>query len=250
MPFGIEEILARFGRREDNSRSILTLSAVGTLIFLAIAAILAGFSIAAVAFLILAAGIAVYRISRLLSGSKPRSAAGAIDWTTADPEIQRQQLAIAVDYLSRTLELGLDSVADLQSAFIVAEDLALRQIQEQEKCPVFRHISVFGISFDAVYLSGRDLVCIDVLFLVSPAISDPQLAAIVKKAGTAAKLARKAGTGLQVRLMLLVITQLTPEDLQKLRSDLGTARFSGTPVDIDIRFMDFEALQRRYICEQ
>lgn len=250
MPFEVEEILAKFRWRVRDRWLVIAFSAVGALILPALAAIAIGLSVIAAAFLILALVPVVYGLLKSFSGSKPGLAAGSINWTTTDPEIQRRQLEIAVEYLSKTLELGsAESLADLQSAFIVAEDLALRQIQEEEKCPVFRHTSVFGISFDAVYLADRTLVCIDVIFLVSPAISDAQLAATLKKAGGVAKMARKAGTGLQVRLMLLVITQLTPEDLQKLRSDLRTARFTGTAVDVDICFMDFEALQRRYICE-
>jgi hypothetical protein len=49
--------------------------------------------------------------------------------------------------------------------------------------------------------------------------------------------------------MLILVTQLTPADEQTLRSVLKTKRFSETPVDIDIRLLDFETLQRIYVTE-
>ena len=55
--------------------------------------------------------------------------------------------------------------------------------------------------------------------------------------------------GLEARLMLVIVTQLTPEDEDALRSVLKTKRFSETPVDIDVRLLDFEALQRIYVTD-
>ena len=55
--------------------------------------------------------------------------------------------------------------------------------------------------------------------------------------------------GLQIRLMVIVVTQMPEADVPKLRATLSTKRFSSTPVDIDIRLMDFEGLQRVYVTE-
>ena len=45
-----------------------------------------------------------------------------------------------------------EQLGDLQSAYIVAEDLALRQIQQEENIPLMRHVSVGGVPFDAVMI--------------------------------------------------------------------------------------------------
>jgi hypothetical protein len=58
-----------------------------------------------------------------------------------------------------------------------------------------------------------------------------------------------AKVGLRVRMMLVLITQLSKEDDERLRSELNTRRFSTTPVDIDIRLLDFEALQKIYVTD-
>ncbi len=49
--------------------------------------------------------------------------------------------------------------------------------------------------------------------------------------------------------MVILVTQLNPEDEERLRKSLNTKRFSGTPVDVDIRLLDFEALQRIYVTD-
>jgi hypothetical protein len=51
------------------------------------------------------------------------------------------------------------------------------------------------------------------------------------------------------RLMVVLVTQLNFEDEERLRKSLGSKRFSGTPVDVDIRLLDFEALQRIYVTD-
>jgi hypothetical protein len=56
--------------------------------------------------------------------------------------------------------------------------------------------------------------------------------------------------GLEVRLMVIIVTQMPAGDVSKLRETLSTKRFSSTPVDIDIRLMDFEGLQRAYVLSE
>ena len=72
-----------------------------------------------------------------------------IRWDAAMPEIQRQNVNVEVRELARLLGVGNDSLADLLSAYIVAEDLALRQIQQEENLPLMRHVSIGGTPFDA-----------------------------------------------------------------------------------------------------
>jgi hypothetical protein len=58
-----------------------------------------------------------------------------------------------------------------------------------------------------------------------------------------------AKVGLRVQMMLALITQLSKEDDERLRSELNSRRFATTPVDVDIRLLDFEALQRIYVTD-
>ncbi|MDM7921124.1 MAG: hypothetical protein QUS14_02400 [Pyrinomonadaceae bacterium] len=173
----------------------------------------------------------------------------SVAWETALPEIQRQNLNIQVTELAHILDVEPEQITDLQSAYIVAEDLALRQIQQEENVPILRNVSIAGVPFDTVLVRGSDLICGEVVFLVAPELKQEKIDSILHKAAAVSEGVEKMKLGLSVRLMLVLITQLTPEDERYLRTTLGTDRFKGTPVDIDIRFLDFEVLQRIFVTE-
>ena len=59
----------------------------------------------------------------------------------------------------------------------------------------------------------------------------------------------RTGSSTKTRLMMVLMTQLIAEDNEKLRKILNTSRFTDTPVDIDIRLLDFEALQKIYVTD-
>src|SRR5688500_20121409 len=82
-----------------------------------------------------------------------------IEWSAAMPDLQRQNLNIEVRELSKILQVESAQISALQSAYIVAEDLALRQIQHEEGVPLMRHVSVGSVPFDAVFLKNGTLVC-------------------------------------------------------------------------------------------
>jgi hypothetical protein len=172
-----------------------------------------------------------------------------IDWETAQPDIQRQNLNIEVIELSRILEVGSEQISDLQSAYIVAEDLALRQIQQEENVPLLRHVTIGNSPFEAVMVKADMVSCIDVSFLVVPDIRQDKLDSLMRKIGVVKKTFAEMGIQLKVRLMMVLVTQLTPEDDDRLRTVLSRQRFEETPVDIDIRMLDFESLQKMYVTE-
>ncbi len=176
-------------------------------------------------------------------------AAGWIAWEPAQPELQRQTLNVAVGEISRILKVQPEALGELQTAFIVGEDLALRQIQQEENVPVMRHISVGGVPFDAAFTKGDILVCCEVCFLVSPELGQDRVAAMMRKIGAVKRSIAEMNIGLEVRLMVVLVTQMAAADVEKLRETLSTKRFASTPVDIDIRLMDFEGLQRVYVTE-
>lgn len=195
-----------------------------------------------------AAGFVVYANAQRKKLIASR-AAGWIDWQAALPEIQRQNLNLAVGELSKILEVGEESINDLQSAFIVAEDLALRQIQQEEQVPLLRHLSVAGVPFDAIYTKQDLLVCVEVSFMVGPELRQERVVSMIKKITSVKRSIAEMHIGVNVRLMVVLITQMAEEELEQLRTSLGTSRFSSTPVDIDIRFLDFETLQKIYVTE-
>lgn len=172
-----------------------------------------------------------------------------LGWESAVPEIQRQNLDIEVRELSKILDIGDDQLSDVQSAYIVAEDLALREIQNNESSPLIRHITVGGVPFDAVMMQGETLVCIEVAFLITPDVRKERTDSIIRKIDSVRSALAREQVPMESRLMMVLVTQLSPEDETQLRSVLNARKFADTPVDIEIRLLDFEALQRNYVTD-
>lgn len=172
-----------------------------------------------------------------------------IRWDAAMPEIQRQNVNLEVRELARVLGVGDDQLPDLLSAYIVAEDLALRQIQQEENLPLMRHVSIGGTPFDGILVEQDLITCIEVSFLVVPDVRQERVEAMLKKISQAKKNLVALKSRLRLRLMLVLVTQLSPDEEQQLRGRLVTRRFSDTPVDVDIRLLDFEMLQKVYVSE-
>jgi hypothetical protein len=172
-----------------------------------------------------------------------------IRWDAAIPEIQRQNVNIEVRELARLLNVGNDQLPDLLSAYIVAEDLALRQIQQEENRPLMRHVSIGKTPFDAILVDHDLITCIEVSFLVVPDVRQEKIESVLKKIALAKKNLAEMKSRLRLRLMLVLVTQLTTDEEENLRGMLVTRRFSDTPVDVDIRLLDFEMLQKVYVSE-
>lgn len=205
--------------------------------------IVSGFTLAG---LVISAAIALRSGSRFWS---PSVGTRSLDWKTASSDIQKQNLDIEVAHLARVLDIRGEQIAHLQSAYIVAEDLALRQIQQDEQSPVLRHITLGKTSFDGLLAKNDMLSLIEVAFLVLPDIRQERVEAMLRKARQAKTMLAERGSRAKIRLMLVLVTQLAPEDDDKLRSELSKKKFKETPIDIDIRLLDFESLQKIYVTE-
>lgn len=172
-----------------------------------------------------------------------------IRWDAAMPELQRQNVILEVRELARLLNVVGDSLTDLLTAYIVAEDLALRQIQQEENLPLMRHVNIGGASFDGILVEQDLITCIEVSFLVTPDVRQEKIESMLKKVTLAKKNLAEAKSRLRLRLMLVLVTQMTLDEEEQLRGMLITRRFTETPVDIDIRMLDFEMLQKVYVSE-
>ncbi len=248
----LETSLERFARPESNTPwVVLSLVAIVCLSIGLIVAIVAANWLLMAVLLVSLAVVAIFSITSIIR-SRTRLATAdqkRIDWETAQPEIQRQNLNLEVFELSKILEVESGQISDLQSAYIVAEDLALRQIQQEENVPLMRHVTLGKAPFDAVLVKNDVISCIEVAFLVAPDMRQERLDAMMRKIALVKKTFGEMHIRMKVRLMMVLVTQLTPEDEDELHSVLNRKRFGDTPVDIDIRFLDFETLQRIYVTD-
>ena len=244
--------LARFERKRTNYPLLI---AVGLLCCVLVAGVFVSargqdwtattlFVVASLGFLLV---ILLYvAASRRMSATDDRK---FIRWDAAMPELQRQNVNLEVRELARLLGVGSDSLTDLLTAYIVAEDLALRQIQQEENLPLMRHVQIGKTPFDAILVDQDLITCIEVSFLVVPDVRQEKIESMLKKITQAKKNLVELKSRLRLRLMLVLITQLTQDEEEHLRAMLITRRFSDTPVDIDIRLLDFEVLQKVYVSE-
>lgn len=172
-----------------------------------------------------------------------------VRWAASVPDIQKEGLNVEVTELAKLLDVEQEQINDLQSAYIVAEDLALREIQNQESVPLMRHVSIGGIPFDAVLIRKNVVSCIDVSFILVPDIRQEKVDSMLRKVAVVKRGFQQQGVNAKLRLLLVLITQLTPEDDELLRNRLNRQLFEDTPVDVDIRLLDFEALQKIYVTD-
>jgi hypothetical protein len=88
-----------------------------------------------------------------------------------------------------------------------------------------------------------------VSFLVVADVRQEKIESMLRKVAQAKKNLADMKSRLRLRLMLVLVTQLTSDQEEQLRGVLVTRRFTDTPVDIDIRLLDFEMLQKVYVTE-
>ena len=170
---------------------------------------------------------------------------GSLEWRTTSPDKQKRRLNVEVRELGRILGVEPNQLADLRAAYIVAEDLALRRVQNESGIPLKRKVSIGTADFDAVLVERDLVICVSILFLVRPEISEEKVARLLREAAIARNIVGEVREGSRIRLLLLLVTQLDDEDEARLRSSV-VDYFKSTPVDVDIRWMDFQKLQKLY----
>jgi hypothetical protein len=159
------------------------------------------------------------------------------------PESQRRKLNDQVKELAGAMSIAKENLGDLRAAYILAEDLTLRKIEQEIKLPLKRHIRVGDAEFDAVFISRTALTFVEVAFLVTSEFSQQKVDLILEKLGKVKKSFFHIRKNSKFKLLLAVVTHLDTEDESDLRSSLGQ-KFNETPVDVDIRFFNFEELQK------
>lgn len=244
--------LARF-ERHPTDYALLS-AGIGVFVCLAAAAVLALRDEAWAAAALVLFGILLLAAFVFLNIARDRRSNAAssrrlVKWDAALPELQRQNVNLEVRELARLLSVEPEGMGELLSAYIVAEDLALRQIQQEEKLPLLRHVQIGHTSFDAVLIQEDMITCVEVSFLVVPDVRQDKIESMLKKVGQVKRDLADMKLRLRLRLMLVLVTQLSDEEEEHLRGILISRRFTDTPVDIDIRLLDFEGLQRIYVTD-
>jgi hypothetical protein len=207
---------------------------------------------ALILFLMIFATIGLFVTTWLILRHSRKLAVGQKDdssyWQIMLPESQRRKLNAEVKELGAIMNIPKQQLGDLRSAYIVAEDLALRQIEQETKNTMIRHISIESAEFDAIMINQDIITCVETTFLVTPHVSQEKINTVLKKIEFSSKKLNEIRPGTKLRLLLALVTQLDQEAEAKLRSTL-ISKFSTTPVDVDIRLLDFEGLQKIFVAD-
>lgn len=168
-----------------------------------------------------------------------------IPWQIMSPQKQQRKLNTEVDDLARLLGIPEIQMSDLRSAYIVAEDLALRSIEQEAEISLKRHVSLERTDFDAILINDDVIKCVEITFAITSDISQEKINLMQKKADSLKKTLTKMRPLTKIVLMLVLVTQLDKSSEVELRSNVAQ-KFGQTPVDVEIRWFDFESLQRTY----
>ncbi|MDQ4120601.1 MAG: hypothetical protein M3209_04040 [Acidobacteriota bacterium] len=165
-------------------------------------------------------------------------------WTTMTPEQQRRKLNLEVARIKQETSEG----ENIHQLYVSFEDLALRQVEAENQMPLFRHIVLEGVPFDGVTIKDGRVFCVEVAFLVVPDLPQEKVDALLDKVEYAARRVRQKVPAMRVRLLLALVTKLNQQAENRLRTSLAE-KFALTPVDVDVRFLRHDFLQKTFIAE-
>jgi hypothetical protein len=139
---------------------------------------------------------------------------------------------------------------DIRMAYVVAEDLALRQLEIEYGETFMRHASLEGVPFDGVWVNSDNIAGIEVKLLDVPFLSQEAVDSLLDKAEYAASRLRRTRPDASFHLVLALVTQLTEEDQAKLRMGLEN-KFALSPVKkVEVKPFDFDFLQNVFMADK
>jgi hypothetical protein len=160
------------------------------------------------------------------------------------PEAQRRKLNAEVRELAAVIGIEGEQMGDLRAAYILAEDLALRQIEQEKKLPLKRHVRIGEAEFDAVFISRDVSTLVDVTFLVTSNVSQKKIDTVLNKVDAVKRNFARIKSKTKVKLMLVLVTQMNAEDEARLHASIAE-KFRAMSINFaEIRLLDFEGLQR------
>lgn len=175
---------------------------------------------------------------------------------TISPDLQRLRLEMEIDSLKTNLEESEHK--SVASNCILAKDLAITQIGIERGLQVNRQVSLglgsFDTVFDGVMLNGDKITALDVKFLGrsyaikiltdAPSII-PVFESALYRVSNAETLLRKLGRPCSICLLLVLVTQMSAEQQDKLKSE-ARKRLRKNFVPVEIQVLNLDELKKGF----
>lgn len=181
--------------------------------------------------------------------------------STLTPEQQRRKLNLEVSSILSGIAQAHESNGngsteiphrnEIRMAYIVAEDLALRQLEIEYGDTFMRHASLEGVPFDGVWVNSNKISGIEVKLLDVPFLAQEVVDSLLDKAEYAASRLKHTRPDATFCLVLALVTQLNEEDQVKLRIALENKLFALSPIKkVEVKPFDFDFLQSAFMADR
>jgi hypothetical protein len=134
------------------------------------------------------------------------------------------------------------------SKYLIAEDLALRQLEADFGLPIEKHVVLASpnsrIMLDGLIRKGTELIAIEIKYVRNP---HRQTAVIQEALYRFISLGSRvqSSTENSFRFIFVFVTEFTGEDLERFKAGISD-RFANTPVPVEWRFFNFSELKNRF----
>ena len=140
------------------------------------------------------------------------------------------------------------TLQEMCTTYLMAGDLALRQLGLEHPEGLRRHVAVADTPFDGAVTEGERLFAVEVKLLPTGDLRHEILQSVLERAEqTARRLARTAPQR-KFALLLLLVVDATAAEREYLRENM-VGRLSAATIDVDLVIYDYNELHRTFARE-
>ncbi len=135
------------------------------------------------------------------------------------------------------------TLQEMCTTYLVAGDLALRQLGLEYPDGLRRHVAIADTPFDGVVTEAERLFAIEVKLLPTGDLRQEILNSVLERAEQTARRLTRTAPQKKFMLLLLLVVAATAEEREHLRENM-IRRLSAATIDVDLVIYDYNELHR------